>query len=196
MGVLHGVYRLRWLRTTKVVAAQSEHCAAFDVALRNSYTAVPTKCISADGVDLGHRSVAPSVLNMAQKWSKFNPIKSVLVKDKDVLSAATEFGMKERVMIEPLSAVAVAAVIKNKEYFQQFKNIVIIVCGGNHVHFDVEMLRKSQENGDLYDQDTGATETGNVDCSARKEEETANNGDSLDWDDNTMESYDSDTEEI
>merc|ERR1719295_1607188 len=152
MGVLHGVYELGWSRETQVVAAQSERYALYDAAVENGYEQTPRRCISVEGVGLGSHTVTKDVLNAAKRWKRFNPIKSMKVKDEDVLNAATLFGLKERVMIEPLCAVAVAAIIKNREYFMQFKNIVMIVGGGNNFHFDVEMLRKAQQNG-FFDQE-------------------------------------------
>jgi len=143
MGVLMGLYQVGWTATTKVVAAQSAHCALLDAAIQNGYRPKATRCISADGVDLGDRSLAEAVAKMARKFQNFNPIESMLVEDEHVLNTATLFGLREKVLIEPLCAVAVAAVLGNKDYFKQFESVVVIVCGGNHLFFDRERLAKS-----------------------------------------------------
>lgn len=142
MGVLMGLYQVGWTSTTKIVAAQSENCALLDAAIQNGYQPVATKCISSEGVDLGHRALSGEVAKTVEKFKSFNPIKSMLVKDEDVLNTATLFGLREKVLIEPLCAVAVTAVVENKAYFKQFENVVIIVCGGNHIYFEKERLAK------------------------------------------------------
>jgi len=148
MGVFAGLYKNRWSRRTKVIAAQSENCALLEAAKQNSFKPAIKKCVSPNGVDLGYRSMPLAVTQMAQKFETFNPVKSLLVKDDDVLNTATLFGLKEHALIEPLCAVTVAAVLKNKEYFKQFKNIVVIVCGGNHIHFDLDKFKKAEANGE------------------------------------------------
>ena len=114
------------------------------------------------------------------------------VKDEDVLNAATLFGLKEGVMIEPLCAVAVAAIIKNKDYFMQFKNIVVIVGGGKNFHFDVEMLRKARQNG-FFDQEEPkiitVSDTEYVHPMQKKQGDAEISGDDMDF-------YDSDEEEM
>lgn len=147
MGVFGGLYKNRWSRQTKVIAVQSENCALLEAARRNGFKPAIKHCVSPDGVDLGYRSMPLTVTQMAEKFESFNPVKSLVVKDEDVLNSATLFGLKERALIEPLCAVTVAAVLKNKEYFKQFKNIVVIVCGGNHIHFEVDKFKEAEDDG-------------------------------------------------
>jgi len=192
MGVLHGVNQLGWSRETQVVAAQSERYALYDAAVENGYEQTPRRCISVEGVDLGSRTVTKDVLSTAKRWKRFNPIKSMKVKDEDVLNAATLFGLKEGVMIDSLCAVAVAAIIKNKDYFMQFKNIVVIVGGGNDVHFDVEMLREARQNG-FFEQEEPkiitVSDTEYAHPMQKKQGDAEISGDDMDY-------YDSDEEEM
>jgi len=180
MGVFAGLYQNRWSRRTKVIAVQSENCALFEATRRNSFKPAIKKCVSPNGVDLGYRSMPREVAEMAEKFESFNPVKSMVVRDDDVLNTATLFGMKEHAMIEPLCAVTVTALLKNKKYFRQFKNIVVIVCGGNHIHFDLDQLRKAEANGEwnLEDYD---------ECDEVEED---------DYSCSDLDEYDSDTEEI
>lgn len=190
MGMMGGLYQAGWSRSCKVVAAQSKRCALLQEAINNGYQQVALRCINPQGDDLGYRAVSPHVMRMTRKFKGFNPIKSLVVDDDDVLSACTMFGMKERVLIEPLCAVAVAAVLVNKDYFSQFRNIVIIVCGGNHVHFDVDMLREHWSNEEYgYEESTVVQKVNVVEPRSL---------DTLgDVDFNTgMHPYDSDTEEM
>jgi len=186
MGVFGGLYKNRWSRRTKVIAAQSENYALLEAAKKNSYEPAIKKCVSPEGVDLGHRSVPRAVTEMVLKFESFNPVKSLVVRDQDVLNTATLFGRTEHAIIEPQYAVAVTAVLKNKEYFKQFKNIVVIVGGGNRIHFDLDGLRKAQANGEwnLQDYDDKTYKSDTADMSYLSE-------DLLNY---TF--YDSDTEEM
>jgi len=187
MGVLGGLFQRSWINNTTVVAAQSERCALLQAAISNSYVSTAAQCVSADGVDLGHRAISPKVLKMVKNYDKVTPVKSLLVKDSDVLHTATEFALQEHVLIEPLCAVAVAAVLKNKEYFRQFKKIVVIVCGGNHVYFDREKLDRARETGEFNYADDSCVATQMHSASTKMRE--------MSYDDE-LDSYDSDTEEM
>jgi len=47
-----------------------------------------------------------------------------------------EFLDDERVMVEPLCAVALAALYGQPELFKQFESVVVIVCGGSLCSLD------------------------------------------------------------
>eukprot|EP01083_Nonionella_stella_P091334 255359_1 len=127
-GILSGLYRAGWSRDTQIVAAQSEHCNLFQAGANNGFKPIPVKTITCDGVDLGYRAISAKSMDLAQKFDEFLPIKSVVVKDRDVLNVCSLFAERQHVLIEPLCGVAVAALYKNMDYFKQFANICIIVC--------------------------------------------------------------------
>lgn len=181
MAVLAGMYQSRWSRTTKIIAAQSERCTVYESARKCSFAAVEKKCVSPDGVVIGDLAINEKVAMLAKNYEDFNPIKSMLVRDEDAMNTATLFGLKEHVMIDPTSAVAIAALIKDKKYFSQFKNIVIMVRGGRRIHFDQEALVEAEKNGLLFDHD-GTEVMGNSKLGYDLD-------DPLNW-------YDSDTEEM
>eukprot|EP00485_Elphidium_margaritaceum_P002382 CAMPEP_0202688518 /NCGR_PEP_ID=MMETSP1385-20130828/4016_1 /ASSEMBLY_ACC=CAM_ASM_000861 /TAXON_ID=933848 /ORGANISM="Elphidium margaritaceum" /LENGTH=418 /DNA_ID=CAMNT_0049343511 /DNA_START=52 /DNA_END=1308 /DNA_ORIENTATION=- len=145
-GVLAGLYQVGWTRNVKVVAAQMEQSALLNSGIRNSFQPTPTKCVSADGVELGYRAIAAQALRFVEKFAEFNPIESMVVKNSQVLDACTKFAQEQHILIEPLCGVAVAAVLNNPEYFKQFNSICIVVCGGNHVYYQSHALSKTYDD--------------------------------------------------
>jgi len=141
-GILSGLFQVGWSRQVKIVAAQCENSALYEAGKQNSFEPVPTKCISSEGVDLGYRAICKKAMTFGQKFESFNPIKSMLVRDEDALSICTLFAKNHHVVIEPLCGVAIAALYNNREYFKQFKNICVIVCGGNHIYFQHETVEQ------------------------------------------------------
>ena len=135
-----------------------------DAALKNGYKPTPTHIYSADGHDLGTRSVAQVAVDFSQELD----VRSLLVSDKArpylplsphlsppyllhisatsplhlpyvskaTLSTVAEFLDDERVMVEPLCAVALAALYGQPELFKQFESVVVIVCGGSLCSLD------------------------------------------------------------
>jgi len=188
MGVMGGMYQVGWSRRTKLVAVESENSAMLSTAVRNAFETVSTLCVSPSGQKLGHRAVSNKVVQMVKKFNNFNPVKTLLVRDQDVLNVATLFGLQQRMLIDPQSATAVAAVFKNREYFQQFQRITIIIPGGNRIHFDVEMMRKAQSNGDFNEKESEVVMLSNLKIGDEAKEEKF-------WDEE-LDSYDSENEEI
>lgn len=193
-GILGGLFQVGWSRNTKIVAAQSINSALFQNGINNGYKPKAIKTISADGIDLGFRAISEKTMNLTEKYEKFNPIKSIVVNDNDVLNICTLFGIKHHILIEPLCAVAIAALYKNKEYFKQFNNITIIVCGGNHIYFNKELLNNSIKNGSFNDEKTifSPKESSINNNKYRIHEEKEQDID----DDQDIDAYDSETEEM
>lgn len=130
-GVCTGLKRVGW-GAVPVYACQSERCGLLDAALKNGYRPTPTHIFSADGHDLGTRTVAQVAVDFSQELD----VRSLLVSDKATLSTVAEFLDDERVMVEPLCAVALAALYGQPELFKQFESVVVIVCGGSLCSLD------------------------------------------------------------
>ena len=185
-GILAGLFQVGWNRNVKIVAAQCENAALFDAAINNSYKPIAVRTISSEGVDLGYRAVCSKVARFAEKFSTFNPIESIIVKDVDILNICTLFADRHHVLVEPLCGVAIAALYKNKEYFKKFKNIVIIVCGGNHTYYNKKLLLSH-----INDDDDEKEEEKKYD---KEQDDDNNNIDGYNSED--LETYDSGNEEM
>ena len=186
-------------RQCKIIAAQSQNAALFDAAINNSFEPIAVKTISSDGHDLGYRACCNKVVSFAQKFEHFNPVKSIIVKDLDVLNICTLFGDRHHILIEPLCGVAITALYKNKEYFKQFKNITIIVCGGNHIYYNKELLTKSIKSGAFNDEETNFDIFDSTKTYAEQpkdEEKKYDDDDDDEYDSQDIDSYDSQTEEM
>jgi len=206
-GILGGLYQCGWRTSCKIVAAQSENNALFQAAIDNSFKPYPVNVISPEGKEMGHRVLPEKIARLSSKFEDFNPIKSIIVKDLDILNVSTLFAEKEHLLINSQSAIAVAAVYKNKHYFKQFKNIVIIINSGNNPYYNTKLLYKSIKNGKFNDKQTkfdiiGTTnikqqmKRANIfdDDDDRKEEDE--DGMDYEFDLDEIDNYDSQTEEM
>eukprot|EP01083_Nonionella_stella_P009789 28048_1 len=147
-GVLSGLYQCGWSRDTQVVAAQSEGLSLFEAGVRNGFQPVAVKATTCDGEELGYRAISGKSMDLAEKFSAFKSIKSMVVKDADVLKVCSMFAEREHMVIDPLCGAAVTALFQNRDYLKQFKNICIIVCGGNRIYFDKKLAEAALEEMD------------------------------------------------
>ena len=146
-----------------------------DAALKNGYKPTPTHIYSADGHDLGTRAVAQVAVDFSQELdvrsllvsdkarpylplsphisppylryiSATSPLHLPYI-SKATLSTVAEFLDDERVMVEPLCAVALAALYGQPELFKQFESVVVIVCGGSLCSLDEVTAWRDQARG-------------------------------------------------
>jgi L-serine/L-threonine ammonia-lyase len=142
-GVCEGLKRVGW-GSVPVYACQSERCNLLDRAMASGRTPTPTHIYSADGHDLGTRAVAQAALDCSAELD----VRSLLVSDSATLAAVGEFLDDERVMVEPLCAVALAALYTRPELFRQHGSVVVVVCGGSLCSLDdVVAWRRRAERG-------------------------------------------------
>ena len=140
-GIALGLLQTGWQHDTKIVAAQMEHGHLFEAGVKNDNKPKGVHIIDSEGHDLGVRSICQKAMFWAERFSFFeNEIESIIVKDETTLKMCIQFANQHHILIEPLCAVAVGAVYDNPQYFSQFENICIVVCGGNHCH--IESFRK------------------------------------------------------
>jgi len=129
-GVCTGLKQVGW-EHVPIYACQSERCNLLDVALTNG-TPTPTHIYSAEGHDLGTRAIAQQALDFSREMN----VQSLLIPDREALGSVAEFLDDEHVVVEPLCAVALAALYHQPKLFQKYKSIVVIVCGGNLCSLD------------------------------------------------------------
>ena len=108
-GVCTGLKQVGWT-SVPVFACQSERCNLLDAALKAGGTPTPTHIFSADGHDLGTRTVAQQAVDFARECD----VRSLLVTDADTLETVARFADDERILVEPLCAVALAALSSSR----------------------------------------------------------------------------------
>ena len=73
--------------------------------------------------------------------------KSIIVSDKDALEACFDFSNEYRHLVEPACGAALSLVynpLYKSKYCNQYKNVVVIVCGGSAVSIDLLQKWKEQ----------------------------------------------------
>lgn len=186
LGMMTGLSYIRWARTTKLVAVQTMKSALRYGTIKNSFRCRP----KGEGVDLGHRPYGSRAVSMLADFKNMdNAVECFVVKDEDTNNMATMFALKEKVMINAEAAATVTAVMRNKEFFGKFKNIVLVISSGNMAHFDEELLRKGQRDGSI--------DQNGLICADSKEEDTQQTlTEDTTLDEEESDFYDSDLEEM
>jgi len=139
-GVCTGLKKVGW-EHVPIYACQSERCNLLDAALETG-TPTPTHIYSAEGHDLGVRTIAQQALEFSREMS----VQSLLIPDKEAIVTVAEFLEDEHVLVEPLCAVALAALYHKPKLFERYKSIVVIVCGGNLCSLDDVIAWRRQTN--------------------------------------------------
>ena len=123
-GVAEGLHRNGW-RGIPIIAVETEGAASFHAAAKAGH-GVQLDGITSIATSLG----AKRVCEQAVKWSKEHPILSVLVSDKSAVAACERFLTDHRVLVEPACGASLALAYENSPALEQFKTVLVIVCGG------------------------------------------------------------------
>lgn len=125
---------------------------------RNGWTDMPVIAVETEGADSMAQSVeadkrielpaitsiattlgATQICEQAFTWAKNHPVRNVVVSDQAAVSACLNFLSDQRVVVEPACGAALAAVYEGVSELEEFKSVLVIVCGGAAV--SVEKLR-------------------------------------------------------
>lgn len=123
-GVAEGLHRNGW-PDVPILAVETEGAASFHAAAKAGQ-AVQLDQINSIATSLG----AKRVCEQAVKWSKEHAIHSVLVSDKSAVDACKRFLSDHRVLVEPACGASLALAYENSLALEQFKTVLVIVCGG------------------------------------------------------------------
>lgn len=126
-GVVEGLIRNKWT-ATHVLAVETEGAASLAKSIKAN------KLITLDKIDsiatsLGAKKVAAKALEYAQKYN----VIPCVVTDEDATSACARFADEYRTLVEPACGASISAIYNNLELIKDYKNIVVIVCGGAKV---------------------------------------------------------------
>lgn len=138
-GIQLGLLRNGWT-STKIIAVETAGAASFALAKRNGFVSKLDK-IDTIASSLGALAVTPITLD-----STINT-ESLVVTDANTVESAVNFLNTHRILVEPACGAALAPVYVDKLRQELYchksdenyleKNIVIIVCGGSAISFDL-----------------------------------------------------------
>jgi L-serine/L-threonine ammonia-lyase len=123
-GVAEGLHRNGWGHVP-ILAVETEGAASFHAAVQAG-RAVELEKITSIATTLG----AKRVCEKAVQWSKEHPIQSILVSDKQAISACERFLADHRILVEPACGASLALAYEKSPQLQPFQTVLFIVCGG------------------------------------------------------------------
>ena len=131
-GLVDGVRRQGWsdipLLAVETIGADSLYFAAqhHQPMALNEITSIATS--------LGAKKVAQRSFDLLGEY----PIEIHRVSDRQAVSACAQFLTEQRLLVEPACGAALATVYEQAAFFNDKRNVVIVVCGG--VGVSVEQL--------------------------------------------------------
>lgn len=138
-GIQLGAAKHNW-DNTKILALETEGAASFAAAKRAG-TVVKLNAINTIASTLGALAVVPSVLDNRV------PTNSIVVSDKQAVSACLEFASQFRQLVEPSCGATLALLYDqhlSQTYLQNFRSVVFVVCGGSAVSMDLLNMWKTK----------------------------------------------------
>ena len=136
-GVVDGLKRHSW-NDVPVVAVETEGTASF-AASQKANRLVTLKEITGVAKSLGAKTVAAQTLECANN----HPISSVVVTDRDAVSACISFANDHRFLVEPACGASLSIAYNNIPILNKARTVVIVVCGG--IGVSLVDLQKWQE---------------------------------------------------
>jgi len=136
-GVVQGLHNNNW-QDVPVIAVETKGADSF-AASQKSGKLVTLKSIDSIAKTLGAKTVSRQTL----EWNKKHEIRSVVVSDKQAVSACINFTNDHRFLVEPACGATLAVAYEQHEVLKNAKTIVVIVCGG--IGVDLDKLKKWQE---------------------------------------------------
>lgn len=130
-GIVQGLQALKW-NTTTIITSETVGAASFHESLK-AHKRIQLPSINTIAVTLGAKQICQNAFDMAQR----HPTISQTVSDAQAVKACFEFLEERRILVEPACGAALAVAYENRAVLQPFKTIVIIVCGGSGVSFDL-----------------------------------------------------------
>lgn len=114
-----------------IVAVETEGAASFHEAVKVGHLVTLEK-ITSVATSLGAKRVSSQAL----QWANERPVRSVLVSDQSALSACERFLADHRILVEPACGASLALGYENTCDLQEFRTILIVVCGGTTATID------------------------------------------------------------
>jgi len=130
-GVLEGLHRVGWA-DVPVITVETEGAASFAKSVEAGRL-MTLDAIRSIATTLGARTVTAEALS----WTQRHTILPWVVSDRAALNACFRFLDDHRILVEPACGAALAAVYDRAEPLLQYKNVLVIVCGGAGVNLEL-----------------------------------------------------------
>jgi L-serine/L-threonine ammonia-lyase len=130
-GVVVGLDEVGW-HTMPVVAVETDGAASLAESMRAGHL-VTLDAIRSVATTLGARRVAPHALDV----TRTHDVRSLLVSDRQAVTACRRFVDDHRVLVEPACGAALAAVYDSAPPLAGRQSIVVVVCGGAGVTLEL-----------------------------------------------------------
>lgn len=137
-GIAEGLHQMGW-QSTAILAVEPTGAASFKTSVEAG------ELLTLDKVATVATSLAAKrVTYRALEWFKEHLIFNTVYNDAVALKACLSFVGDHRMLVEPACGMALAAVYESHPLLIDYKNIVVIVCGG--IGVSMGLLRNWQEN--------------------------------------------------
>jgi L-serine/L-threonine ammonia-lyase len=123
-GVIEGLHNNGW-EEVPVIAVETSGAASFSRS-QNAGELITLDSIDSIATSLGAKTVSAQTL----EWDRKHDIHSVIVTDKQAVSACMTFADDHRFLVEPACGASLATVYENHVFLKEMKSVVVIVCGG------------------------------------------------------------------
>jgi L-serine/L-threonine ammonia-lyase len=123
-GIMEGLHRNGWT-DVPVVAVETEGADSLAKSVQAGYR-VELDAITSIATSLG----ATQICEQAFNWSQKHPLRSIVVPDRAAVTACQRFISDHRLVVEPACGAALAAVYDGAPELEEFKSILVVVCGG------------------------------------------------------------------
>jgi L-serine/L-threonine ammonia-lyase len=123
-GTLEGLHRHGWL-DVPVIAAETEGTASLAATLREGRL-VTLDAITGVAKSLGAKTVGAKTL----EWNERHELRSVVVSDREAVTACVRFLDDHRYLVEPACGASLAVPYLRPGLLEEFDSVLVIVCGG------------------------------------------------------------------
>lgn len=130
-GILEWMHRWGW-HNVPLYGLETEGAASFAASVKaNKLVTLPK--IDTIATSLGARTIAKKLF----EWTKVLPVFPITVSDADAVNAVRFFLDDHRVLVEPSCGAALAAVYKKVPELTDKKTILLIICGGIGINWEL-----------------------------------------------------------
>ncbi|MGE4349037.1 MAG: pyridoxal-phosphate dependent enzyme [Candidatus Berkiella sp.] len=131
-GLIQGLIKHKWSKVA-LITAETEGAASLAKSFQTKQR-ITLDSIDTIATTLGAKQICEQAFN----YLSTHPVYPQVLSDKATIQAVAAFADHHRVLVEPACGAALAVAYQNLPVLKQFKNIAIIICGGNGV--SVELL--------------------------------------------------------
>lgn len=131
IGTIEGL-RKNGLDKVPVIAVETQGAHSFAESMRQQKNVKLDK-ISSIAVTLGCKRIADRAFSIAQEHEVYSVVKS----DERAVAAALRFADDHRAIVEPACGVTLSLIYDHAPILEPYQSILVIVCGGAGVSYDV-----------------------------------------------------------